>query len=59
MKLKAITPQYVEGRLVPPGKQFETTEADGARRIEEGGAKPETPTTTKTTKAKASAEAAQ
>lgn len=58
MKLKAITPQYVEGRLVPPGKQFETTDADGARRIEEGGAKPVT-AATKPSKPKASAEAAQ
>lgn len=58
MKLKAITPQYVEGRLVPPGKHFETTDADGARRIEESGAKPAT-AATKTSKPKASAEAAQ
>lgn len=58
MKLKAITPQYVEGRLVPPGKQFETTDADAARRIEDGGAKSAT-TATKPSKPKASAEAAQ
>lgn len=56
MKLKAITPQYVEGRLVPPGKDFETTEADGERRIKDGGAKA---VTTKAPKAKASAEAAK
>lgn len=59
MKLKAITPQYVEGRLVPPGKQFQTTDADGARRIEDGGAMPAVTTATKPSKPKASAEAAQ
>lgn len=54
MKLKAITPQYIEGRLVPPGGEFETTDADGARRVKEGGAKA---VTTKPAKAKPAAEA--
>lgn len=56
MKLKAITPQYVEGRLVPPGHEFEVTAEFGERLVKEGGAKAVTP---KATKAKASAEAAK
>lgn len=39
MRLTAIKPLYHEGKLIPPGVAFDTTDADGERRVKAGEAK--------------------
>lgn len=39
MRLTSIKPLYHEGRLIQPGVGFDTTDADGERRVKAGEAK--------------------